>query len=472
MLRTDGAPLPEVVRDLEPLAARFSEALLDAPDDAGRHVDALLKRIGEALATDHVAFETLSDIGDAPVAVRVWASPSTALGASLGAARRHEPSLVVPVASGGRHVARLAVGSRFDGQPWPSGVQDRLRMLASLMALALRFGEQAALGAIDAGDDDFKEIVGDSPALRLALNRVIEVAPTDAPALLVGETGTGKALFARAVHDRSRRRGRPFVRVNCAALPPTLIESELFGHERGAFTGATATRRGRFEAAHTGTLFLDEIGGLQPGVQAGLLRVLQEGVITRVGSPDPRRVDVRIVAGTHQDLAAAVKDGRFRADLYYRLCVFPIALPPLRERIEDIPRLVWFFVNQRQRALNRRFTSIPAHVLAALQQHPWPGNVRELENVIERAMIHSTGSALLIDDAPEPAATREGATLASVERRYIETVLRRCRWRINGRGNAADVLGLHPNTLRFRMKKLGVQRPRAGGMAPVGRLSA
>jgi transcriptional regulator with GAF, ATPase, and Fis domain len=314
----------------------------------------------------------------------------------------------------------------------------------------------------DADADDFEDIVGDSSALRVALNRVLEVASTDASVVILGETGTGKELFARAVHGRSSRRGHRFVRVNCAALPPTLIESELFGHERGAFTGAVSMRQGRFELAHRGTIFLDEIGDLAADIQAKLLRVLQEGEFERVGSSQTRRVDVRVVAATHHDLDAAVKEGRFRVDLYYRLNVFPIVLPPLRERIEDIPRLAWFFINRRQRALNRRFTRIPGAVMTALQEHAWPGNVRELENVIERAMIHSTGDTLMLDDGPGLkvwSSPHEGGTLQDVERRHIEHALRRCGWRINGSGNAAEVLGLHPNTLRFRMKKLGIRRP-------------
>jgi transcriptional regulator with GAF, ATPase, and Fis domain len=369
-----------------------------------------------------------------------------------------------------------------DLRPWPAALDSRLQLLADLMGLALRQRQQAhelqltrnelasanACGAQffnqarDTGD--FEEIIGDSPTLRIAQGRVQEVAPTDASVMILGETGTGKELFARAVHKCSARRDRPFIRVNCAALPPTLIESELFGHERGAFTGAVAMRQGRFELAHRGTLFLDEIGDLPADVQSKLLRVLQEGEFERVGSSQSRRVDVRVIAATHRDLDEALREGQFRADLYYRLNVFPIVLPPLRERIDDIPRLVWFFVNRRQRALNRKFTSIPASVLAALQQHSWPGNVRELENVVERAMIHSTGSALLLDDSQVlqlPAGSRDAGTLESIERRHIEEALRRCRWRINGQGNAADVLGLHPNTLRFRMKKLGIQRPAA-----------
>jgi DNA-binding NtrC family response regulator len=210
-------------------------------------------------------------------------------------------------------------------------------------------------------------------------------------------------------------------------------------------------------------------------VQAKLLRVLQEGQFERVGSSQSRKVDVRIVAATHHDLGAAMKDGRFRADLYYRLNVFPIALPPLRERLEDLPRLVWYFVNRRQRALNRKFTNIPESVFASLQERSWPGNVRELANVIERAMIHSTGSTLVLDDVAGPersAAARDAGTLEEMERQYVEDALRRCRWRINGRGNAAEVLGLHPNTLRNRMKKFGIQRPKGPVPFDPGRLSA
>ncbi len=306
----------------------------------------------------------------------------------------------------------------------------------------MRFARRTRVDA-----DDFEDIVGDSPALRVALDRVLEVASTDASVVILGETGTGKELFARAVHSRSSRRGHPFVRVNCAALPPTLIESELFGHERGAFTGAVSMRQGRFELAHRGTIFLDEIGDLAADIQAKLLRVLQEGEFERVGSSQTRKVDVRVVAATHHDLDAAVKEGRFRVDLYYRLNVFPIVLPPLRERIEDIPRLAWFFINRRQRALNRRFTRVPGAVMTALQEHAWPGNVRELENVIERAMIHSTGDTLMLDDGPGLkvwSSPHEGGTLQDVERRHIEHALRRCGWRINGSGNAAEVLGLHP----------------------------
>jgi formate hydrogenlyase transcriptional activator len=314
------------------------------------------------------------------------------------------------------------------------------------------------------GYHDFDEIVGESPKLRLALTRLAQVAPMNSSVLLLGPTGTGKELFARALHERSRRHGRPLVRVNCAALPPTLVESELFGHEKGAFTGAVAMRQGRFELADGGTIFLDEIGDLTPEVQVKFLRVLQEGEFERVGSSRTKTVDVRVIAATHRNLEADVAAGRFRADLYYRLSVFPIHVPSLRDRSEDIPQLVWFFIHRNQRDLGRRITKVPQPVMDALMHHSWPGNVRELENVVERAMIASTGDTLQLDEAlpftgRSIVASESTDDLDAVQRAHIEAILERCGWRINGTGNAAERLGIHPNTLRFRMKKLGVQTP-------------
>ena len=438
-------------------------------DEIDAAIEDFLGQLGEDLDADRVALVSAAD----RAALKSWVRP--------GAGPQDFRRTRLIAGTGNRICALTAEGPAAASEPeWQSAAAE-LQLLADLMAVAIRHVEQrreleslrletrfAGRMADDLDANDFEDIVGDSPALRVALSRVLEVASTDASVVLLGETGTGKELFARALHNRSSRRGQPFVRVNCAALPPTLIESELFGHERGAFTGAVSMRQGRFELAHRGTIFLDEIGDLAADIQAKLLRVLQEGEFERVGSSQTRKVDVRVVAATHHDLDAAVREGRFRVDLFYRLNVFPIVLPPLRERIEDIPRLVWFFINQRQRALNRRFTRIPAPVMTALQEHAWPGNVRELENVIERAMIHSTGDTLVLDDGPGLkvwSSPHEGSTLQDVERRHIELALRRCSWRINGSGNAAEVLGLHPNTLRFRMKKLGIRRPAA--VAPV-----
>ena len=311
---------------------------------------------------------------------------------------------------------------------------------------------------------DVEEIVGDSPAFRSVLWRMAQVAPTSATVLLLGETGTGKELIARALHARSRRHARVLVRVNCAALPPSLVESELFGHEKGAFTGAVGARQGRFELADGGTIFLDEIGDLQPEIQVKLLRVLQEREFERVGSSRTQKVDVRVIAATHHDLEAEVANGSFRADLYYRLSVYPIHLPSLAQRPEDIPKLVWYFIHRHQRDLGRHITEVPAAVMAALQRHPWPGNVRELENVIERALISSSSNRLELDTLPtlRTAAQAKAVppdSLNAVQKNHIEAVLEQCDWRINGSRNAAERLGVHPNTLRFRLRKLGLERP-------------
>jgi formate hydrogenlyase transcriptional activator len=443
-----------------------------------------LRQVCEVLDADFAILESLSE--DAPGLRRTWIRHGTTTTPA--------PALTIRVSVCGGSNFALSIGMAAGHSPWPAAVADALHALAHVMVLIVLRGQQsqelerirftlassAASAPARAHDeswdaDDFENIIGDSPALRYAIARVQEVAPTDASVLLLGETGTGKELFARAVHNRSTRRGRPFVSVNCAALPSTLIETELFGHVRGAFTGAVTMRQGRFELADGGTLFLDEIGDLPADVQAKLLRVLQEGQFERVGASQSRKVDVRIVAATHHDLEAAMKEGRFRADLYYRLNVFPIVLPPLRERLEDLPRLVWYFVNRRQRALNRKFTSIPENIFAALSERSWPGNLRELANVIERAMIHSTGSTLVLDEVPElqrSVPVGDAGTLEEIERQYVVDALRRCRWRINGRGNAAEVLGLHPNTLRNRMKKFGIQRPKSPVPFDPGRLSA
>ena len=310
----------------------------------------------------------------------------------------------------------------------------------------------------------FDEMVGTSPALARVLAQVEQVAPTDAAVLLLGETGTGKELVARAIHDRSRRRDRPLVTVNCAALPATLVESELFGYEKGAFTGALQRTIGRFEVAHGGTLFLDEIGELPLDVQAKLLRVLQTGQFERLGAARTLQADVRLVAATNRDLEREVREGRFRKDLYYRLSVFPIALPPLRERREDVPLLVWHFIERRQADLGRAVKRVPERLMRAFSAHDWPGNVRELENVVERALILTSGATLAADPAfleaaPVVSPVGPRASLADAERAHIKAVLEECGWRISGKGNAAERLGLKRSTLQFRMKKLAIERP-------------
>ena len=312
-------------------------------------------------------------------------------------------------------------------------------------------------------ETDAEAIVGESDSLRYVLSRIEQVAETDATVLLFGETGTGKELLARAIHKRSRRRDRPFVIVNCAALPAALIESELFGRERGAFTGAHATQVGRFELANRGTLFLDEIGELPLELQPKLLRVLQGGQLERLGSPRTIEVDVRVIAATNRDLVDEVRQGRFRRDLFYRLNVFPITVPSLRDRRQDIPLLVRHLVERLSRALRKPIDAIPAGVVQMLEAYDWPGNIRELENIIQRAIIQSRGGTLELCDAwmPEAGASQGGGTtLVEVERRHIIHILDTCRWRIEGQGGAAQLLALKSSTLRSRMLKLGIARPR------------
>lgn len=312
------------------------------------------------------------------------------------------------------------------------------------------------------------EMVGESPAIRRVFDAIEQVAATDATVLITGETGTGKELVARAIHARSARRPAMLVKVNCAALPGGLVESELFGHEKGAFTGAIARKIGRFELAHGGTIFLDEIGDLPLELQAKLLRVLQEGEFERVGGAEMRRVDVRVIAATNQHIENAVAEGRFREDLYYRLHVFPIHVPPLRERPEDIPLLARHFALTCGKKMGKRIESIPPDMMHALRGHAWPGNVRELHNVIERAVILSRGGVLELGEWPaapvRAAGSSEGngttpPSLRDVERQHIIKMLERTGWRVSGAKGAAAILGLKPTTLESRMKNLGIHRP-------------
>ena len=306
-------------------------------------------------------------------------------------------------------------------------------------------------------------IVGKSPAILRVLDQIQQVANTDSTVLLLGETGTGKELLAMQVHESSSRRARPLVRVNCAAIPATLIESELFGREKGAFTGALSKQVGRFELAERSTIFLDEIGDLLPDVQVKLLRVLEERQIERLGSPKPIHVDVRIIAATHRNLPQRIAEGSFRDDLFYRLNVFPIEVPPLRERVEDIPLLVWRFVEELSKTLGKRIDAISKDSMTALQQYSWPGNIRELRNVVERGMILATGKRLSL---PLPAAAagapaKRAVKLVDLEKEHIRSVLETTGWRIRGAGGAAERLGLKATTLETRMAKLGLKRSRA-----------
>ena len=316
------------------------------------------------------------------------------------------------------------------------------------------------------GDEmTFEGIVGWSPVLQNVLRLVDMVAAGTSTVLLLGETGTGKELVARAIHNRSPRRDRGFVKLNCAAIPSGLLESELFGHERGAFTGAVSQKVGRLELADRGSLFLDEIGDIPLELQPKLLRVLQEREFERLGSTRTKKVDVRIVAATHRDLEEMIQEKQFRTDLYYRLNVFPISIPPLRERPEDIPLLVQHFVREAARRMNKTIDAIPSAAMEALMQYRWPGNIRELENVIERAVILSPGSVLRVPVrdlrsriAPGHA-NEEPHTIADVEREHIRAVLQETRWVLSGPRGAATRLGLNRSTLYFRMKKLGIVRP-------------
>ncbi|HXW05588.1 MAG TPA: sigma 54-interacting transcriptional regulator [Vicinamibacterales bacterium] len=514
---------------LQRLAGRLSSALIQLPgSDIDRALESTLREIVEALDVDRSSLMEFDETGSDIERVHAWARPGIppvdrirdperipwlidrmrrgevaildspeSLPAEASSERAYadrvpiKSVLALPVSVGGTLTCAIFVGSFRRFRHWQPSTVAALRFVGEILAASIHRRRQA--GVLERTQSEiarrqaelepenaylreeirsihgFHEIIGDSPALASALRQVQEVAPMDTTVLLLGETGTGKELFARALHERSARRDRALVRVNCAALPTTLIESELFGHERGAYTGAVATRQGRFELADRGSIFLDEIGDLPLELQAKLLRVLQEGEFERLGSSLTRRVDVRVIAATNATLESAVREGRFRADLFYRISVYPIVLPPLRERREDIPHLVWYFIHQRRRALRRPIDRVPSQVMRALQQYDWPGNVRELENVIERAMIRSTGASLVLDRALAiPAApararhvTETTATLEDVERRHIVEILGSCGWRINGAGNAADKLGLHPNTLRFRMKKLGIERPRS-----------
>jgi PAS domain S-box-containing protein len=394
-------------------------------------------------------------------------------------------------ANGHRGLGALEFATTTQEREWVPAVRERLRLVAGVISQSLaRKGSQAALDEAlqeirhlqdrladggGRGSDESVEIrrdvkvlrssrpvVSESSMIKRALAQVEQVAPTPATVLLLGETGAGKEVFAQAIHDLSPRHHRHMVRVSCAAIPPALIESELFGRERGAYTGALSRQIGRFEAANQSTLFLDEIGELPLEVQVKLLRVLQERVIERLGSTQQLKVDVRIIAATNRNLEQAVTDGTFREDLFYRLNVFPIVVPPLRERIEDVPGLVWAFIDEFSSLFGKRIESVSKDSLRELQSYSWPGNVRELRNVIERAVILATGPHLAVQ-APKPSvrAAQTAQTLEALEIRHIRSVLESTNWRVRGRGGAAERLGLKPTTLESRMARLGITRKKA-----------
>jgi len=360
------------------------------------------------------------------------------------------------------HRLRLTAGA-FAGVLARRGSDDALRRaLAEVERLREQLQAERVYLRRDAGTSfDASAIVGQSAAIRAVQEQIHQVAETDATVLLLGETGSGKELFASQIHELSRRRSRPLVRVNCAAIPATLIESEMFGREKGAYTGALSRQIGRFELADGSTIFLDEIGDLPAEVQIKLLRVLESKQFERLGSAKTTKVDTRIIAATHRNLEKRIAADLFREDLYYRLNVFPIRVPPLRERIEDIPLLVGRFVEEFSKAFGKPIESIAKDSIEMLARYTWPGNVRELRNVVERAMIVATGPRLTI---PLPqgsaAAVRLSVKLADVQKEHIKGVLESTAWRIRGVGGAADRLGLKATTLETRMAKLGLQRPR------------
>jgi len=385
-------------------------------------------------------------------------------------------ALTIPIDLKGTLVGGIALDSLARERDWPDHLVSRLRLVGEILLKAV-VHQQAELEVAELQKrlesenlylrEEVKlqhrhsEIIGQSAVIRAVLQQVEQVAPTDSTVLITGETGTGKELVARAIHGLSGRRQRAMIRVNCASLPSTLVESELFGREKGAYTGALTSQAGRFELADGSTIFLDEISELPLELQAKLLRVLQEGEFERLGSTKTRTVDARIVAATNRDLDKAVAEGRFRQDLYYRLNVFPIDIPPLRDRREDVPQLVWAFVQEFSEKMGKTVETIPVRVMDRLKAADWPGNVRELRNVIERGMILTTGPEFQAPLPQPPAAAAEDGSLAlaDVERAHILSVLELTGWRVSGTGGAAERLGLKPTTLNARMAKLGIRRP-------------
>jgi transcriptional regulator with GAF, ATPase, and Fis domain len=391
-------------------------------------------------------------------------------------------NISIPLSVGGTMVGALSFSSRLPGENWPDSFVERYRLLGDVFANALMrkrsdkalqkaFQEISALKEQLEAENvylrhqvrlfrNFEDIIGDSQAMHHLLRHVEQVAQTDATVLIQGETGTGKELVADAIHRLSRRQDRVMVKVNCAAIPDTLMESELFGREKGAFTGATTREIGRFETAHGGTILLDEVGELPFQLQSKLLRVLEDGTFERLGSSRTVTVNVRVIASTNKDLKQAVQEGTFRPDLYYRLNVFKILVPPLRDRKDDIPALIWWFVHTYAKKMGKKIETIPARAMTAYQDYKWPGNVRELKHAMERSVILTEGNVLnaYVPEA-EPSQAGETLSMEELERKHIAEVLETTNWRVRGRHGAAERLGLKPTTLESRMKKLNIRRP-------------
>jgi transcriptional regulator with GAF, ATPase, and Fis domain len=397
-------------------------------------------------------------------------------------------NLCIPLMVGGAPIGILGLNTTRAERYWPEPLIKRLQLVSQVFtnALARKRADEQLKNRLEEIEElkqrlekenlylreelreetGFEKIIGSSDELKYVLFRVRQAAPTDATVLILGETGTGKGMVAHAIHGLSARKDRPMVTVNCAALPANLIESELFGREKGAFTGAHARQAGRFEIADKGTIFLDEIGEMPLELQSKLLRVLQDGEFERLGSAQTVKVDVRVIAATSRDLKEEVSAGRFREDLFYRINVFPVSIPPLRKRTGDIPGLVRHFVDKYARKSGKKIETVPKDMIKTLQRYSWPGNVRELEHVIERALIITEGPVLQIFDTFQPFKTPDAIEpepspkdMAAMEREHILRVLRETNWIIGGPRGAASILNIHPSTLRFRIKKLGIQRP-------------
>ncbi len=521
MTRAEEASRAELEERLrfEALLADLSARFVHVPaEQVDRLIEEAQRRIGEALGLDRSTLLQRAEAAEDLVITHAWAVPDFAAQPGLFASRdfpwvhqtllrggtvrfakleelppeakrdrdsfrtiHQKSNLIFPLAATGRVVGALSFGTLRTEREWPDGLVQRLQLLADIVAnaLARQQSEQALRRALadvtrlkqqleaenaylrEAAEVQPRDIIGHSPALQRVVSQADRVAPTETAVLLLGETGTGKGLLAQLIHRRSKRKDRAMVTLNCAALPPTLIEAELFGREKGAYTGALTRQAGRFELAHGSTIFLDEIAEVPLELQVKLLRVLENGQLERIGSTKTLTVDVRVIAATNRDLAQRVADGTFREDLYYRLNVFPIAVPPLRERAEDIPLLVWTFAKQFGQALGKPVERIPQATMEALRHYAWPGNIRELRNVIERAAILSDSSTLQVP-VGSAAAPVLGAppTLAATERTQIVAALEQTGWHIRGPAGAATLLGLKPTTLESRIKKLGLERPR------------